>query len=147
MSTKAAYDGPRRRGQHLRETDVAEYFAPQHTASADLPDPSPLLRSLTVGLLECLAGVRDVDQLARWMSQDAYLSVAKRAALAARARSARGSTAQRPVYSIVSVHVASPADGVVEGTIIVSMPARTRALAMRLEGMDHRWRASSIALL
>ena len=41
----------------------------------------------------------------------------------------------------------SPADGVVEAVVIVSGPARTRAVAMRLEGWDGRWRANSVALL
>jgi hypothetical protein len=41
----------------------------------------------------------------------------------------------------------SPADGVVEVTVIVTMPDRTRALAMRLEGLDGRWRATELHLL
>jgi len=127
--------------------ELSEYFAPQRTPSEALPDPEPLLTNLTRGVLEVLSGVREVDQLARWMTEDAYRKLLTRANLAARARSARGVPATRPVHAILSVRHDSPADGVVEAVVIVSGPARTRAVAIRLEGMDRRWRATSLALL
>lgn len=126
---------------------VAEYFAPQPTATADLPDPEPLLRNLTRGMLEVLAGVREVEQLARWLAEDPYRVLVTRANLAARARSARQVAPTRPVHSILSVRTCEPADGIIESVIVVSTPVRTRAVAMRLEGLDGRWRATSLALL
>jgi hypothetical protein len=98
-------------------------------------------------VLEVLAGVREVDQLARWLTEDPYRKLSTRANLATRARSARGVPARRPVHTILSVHASTPADGVVEAVVIVQGPARTRAVAMRLEGIDRRWRATSLALL
>lgn len=130
-----------------RSTQLAEFFAPQRTSSSDLPSPEPFLRNLTLGVLEVFAGVREVDQLARWLTEDAYRKLVTRANLAARARNARGVPARRPTHTIMSVHETSPADGIVESVVIVRGPARTRALAMRLEGMDGRWRATSLALL
>ena len=127
--------------------DRGEQFAPQRTPAAALPDPEPLLRNLTQGVLEALAGVRDVGQLARWMSAESFRALVTRANLATRARSARGAPASRPVHAILSVHRMSPTDDVVEAVVIVAGPARTRAVAIRLEGMDHRWRATSLALL
>lgn len=124
-----------------------EYFAPQPTSAAELPNPTLLLRSLTQGVLEVFAGVRELDQLARWFSEDAYRSVGARANLSARARSARGTTPTRPVFEILSMHESAPADGVVEAVVIVAGPGRTRAVAIRLEGLDHRWRATSFAVL
>jgi hypothetical protein len=130
-----------------RSLEVDEYFAPQRTASDELPSPEPLVRNLTVGVLEVLAGVREIEQLARWLTEDAYRRLVTRANLATRARSARGVPAVRPVHSILSVRCCEPADGVVEAVVVVAGPARTRAVAVRLEGMDHRWRATSLALL
>jgi hypothetical protein len=124
-----------------------EYFTHQRTSSEALPDPEPLLTNLTRGVLEVLAGVREVDQLARWLTEDAYRKLVGRANLATRARSARGVPASRPKHAILSVRHTSPADGVVEAVVIVAGPARTRAVAIRLEGMDRRWRATSLALL
>lgn len=127
--------------------ELSEFFAPQKTPSEALPDPDPLLRNLTRGVLEVLSGVREIEQLARWMTEDAYRKLLTRANLATRARSARGMPASRPVHTIQSVHHSSPADGVVEAVVIVGGPARTRAVAIRLEGIDGRWRATSLALL
>ncbi|MFK3679787.1 Rv3235 family protein [Microbacterium sp. NPDC090218] len=124
-----------------------EYFAPQPTPTRELPDPAPLLRSLTRGVLEVLAGVREVDQLARWFSEEAYRSLVTRANLSARARSARGVVPARPTFEIRSLRVAEPTDGVIEAVVVVAGPGRTRAVAVRLDGMDRRWRATSLAIL
>ena len=127
--------------------EVEEYFAPQRSSTDQLPDPGALQQNLTIGVLEVLAGVREVDQLARWLDEDAYRALVTRANLTARARSARGVPAARPSHRILSIHCTSPADGVVEGVVISAGPARTRAVAIRLEGWDGRWRATSLALL
>lgn len=124
-----------------------EYFAPQPTPRAELPDPQPLLRSLTQGVLEVLAGIREVDQLARWFNEDAYRKLVIRANLSARARSARGVAPTRPTFEIRSIRVSEPVDGIVEAVIVVAGPGRTRAVAVRLEGLDRRWRATSLAVL
>lgn len=124
-----------------------EYFAPQPTPTVELPDPAPLLRSLTRGVLEVLAGVREVDQLARWFSEDAFRSLVARSNLSARARSARGVPPARPSFEIRSLRVTEPLDGIIEAVVVVAGPGRTRAVAIRLEGLDHRWRASSLAVL
>jgi hypothetical protein len=39
------------------------------------------------------------------------------------------------------------ADGVVEATVTAAARARTRAIALRLEGLDGRWRVTALALL
>lgn len=124
-----------------------QYFAPQPTPSAELPDPTPLLRSLTHGVLEVFAGVREIDQLARWFSEEAYRKLVTRANLSARARSARGVAPVRPVFEILSIRQSQPADGAVEAVVVVAGPGRTRAIAVRLEGLDSRWRATSFAVL
>lgn len=133
--------------RHGTALEVAEYFAPQRTPTSGLPDPEPLLANLTIGVLEVLAGVREVDQLARWLGEDAFRALVTRANLSARARSARGITPARPVYRIVSTRSSSPADGVIEAVVVTANPARTRAVAIRLEGWDRRWRATSLAVL
>lgn len=131
----------------MMTTMSSEYFEPQPTSAAQLPDPVPLLRSLTQGALEVLAGVRDVEQLARWLSEDAFRALAARANLSARARSARGVAPTRPTFDILSIRESAPADGIVEAVVVVAGPGRTRAVAIRLEGLDSRWRASSFAVL
>ncbi|MGL3149893.1 Rv3235 family protein [Microbacterium sp. A82] len=124
-----------------------EYFAPQPTTADDLPNPTALVRSLTQGVLEVFAGVRELDQLARWFSEEAYRKLGTRANLSARARNARGTAPSRPVFEILSIRETFPADGVVEAVVIVAGRGRTRAVAIRLEGLDRRWRATSFAVL
>ncbi|GAA5204148.1 Rv3235 family protein [Microbacterium jejuense] len=130
-----------------RSAQLSEFFAPQRTPSTELPSPTHFLHNLALGVLEVFAGVREVEQLARWLTEDAYRKLVVRTNLATRARNARGMAARRPVHTVVSVHESSPADGIVEAVVVVRGPARTRALAVRLEGRDGRWRATSLALL
>src|SRR6478752_10066321 len=101
MATKPAATA--RAPQAFRSTQLAEFFAPQRTPSTALPAPDPFLRNLTRGVLEVLAGVREVDQLARWLTEEPYRKLVTRSNLAARARSARGMPAKRPAHAILSV--------------------------------------------
>ena len=67
--------------------------------------------------------------------------------LSSRARQAKGSHALRPTFTIGSVIVCEPRDGVVEASVVVRGRARVRAVALRLEGLDSRWRATAVHVL
>jgi hypothetical protein len=124
-----------------------EYFDAQPTSTSSLPNPVPLMENLARCVLEVLAGARDLDQLSRWVADDVYRHLLKRVVLATRARQARGTPVGRPSFRIGNTITCEPADGVVEGVVIVHGKARTRAVAIRLEGLDKRWRASAINVL
>ncbi len=127
--------------------DPDEFFGHQPASTSALPDPAPLLENLTRCVIEVLAGARDLEQVARWVTDDVYRHLLKRVVLSTRARRARGQNATRPSFSIGSTTVCEPRDGVVEAVIIVRGRARTRAVAIRLEGLDSRWRATAINVL
>jgi hypothetical protein len=127
--------------------DPDEFFGQQPASTSALPDPAPLLENLTRCVIEVLAGARDLEQVARWVTDDVYRHLLKRVVLSTRARRARGQNATRPSFSIGSTTVCEPRDGVVEAVIIVRGRARTRAVAIRLEGLDSRWRATAINVL
>jgi len=129
------------------DDDLDDYFARQPARRAELPDPEPVLRNLTRCVIEALAGARDLEQLARWVNDDVYRNLSKRVVLAARARRVKGQAPQRPAFTLGRVHLCEPADGVIEGVIMVHQRARSRAVAIRLEGFDQRWRASAISVL
>jgi hypothetical protein len=124
-----------------------EFFGQQPTSTAALPDPRPLIENLTRCVVEVLAGARDLEQLSRWVTDDVYRHLLKRVVLSSRARQVKGQKASRPVFTLGSITLCEPADGIVEAVVIVRGRARTRAVAIRLEGLDRRWRASAINVL
>ncbi len=125
----------------------ADFFGAQPTSSHDLPDPTILLQNLSRCVIEVLAGVRELEQLSRWLHQNVFQHLLRRVVLAARAREARKEAAVQPVFSIGRILRCEPRDGVVEATVMVHGRARTRALAIRLEGLDGRWRATALHVL
>ncbi|NYD66637.1 Rv3235 family protein [Agromyces atrinae] len=112
-----------------------------------LPDPDPLLVNLTRCTMEVLAGARDIEQLARWVSDDAFRHLLKRSILADRARRVKGVAPTRPVLTVGRIMRGAPTDGVVEAVIMVHQRARSRAVAIRLEEFKGRWRAAAINVL
>jgi len=127
--------------------DSDDFFGQQPASTRTLPDPQPLLENLTRCVIEILAGARDLEQISRWVTDDVYRILLKRVVIASRARQARGQSTVRPTFTLGTVRVAEPRDGVVEAVVIVHNRARSRAVAIRLEGLDRRWRASAISVL
>jgi hypothetical protein len=124
-----------------------EFFGAQPASRSTLPDPQPLLENLTRCVIEILAGARELEQISRWVTDDVYRHLLKRVVLSTRARQAKGQIVRRPAFSVGSTSIYEPRDGVVEAVVIVRGRARTRAVALRLEGLDNRWRATAINVL
>lgn len=124
-----------------------EFFGHQPTPTAELPDPTPLLGNLARCIVEVLAGARDLEQIARWVTDDVYRHLLRRVVLSGRSRRTRGITAVRPSFTLGSMRVFEPRDGIIEAVVIVRGRSRARAVAIRLEGLDRRWRASAINVL
>lgn len=118
--------------------------------SPSLENPSPIevfVGNMVRGVLEVIAGTRDPEQLVRWMSEEVYRTLLTRASLAARARSARRAQVYRVMHEIRSVRLSSPREGAIEATVIVTGRMRTRAVALRLENIERRWRITALHLL
>ena len=134
----------------LREApraDADDFFAPQPTTRSALPDPEPLLLNLTRCAVEVLAGARELEQIARWLSEDVFRNMLKRVIIAERARRLKGTVAVRPAFTLGNAHITEPRDGAVEAVVMVHSRVRSRAVAIRLEGFDGRWRASALSVL
>lgn len=120
-----------------------QFFGPQHTARADLPDPSVWSARITHALIEVMTGARPAPQVVRWTTPEVYAVVARRSALAAR-RAAEGRAPRaRQRVRVRRVRVCEPADGVVEAAVVVQHGTRVRAIALRLVGQDGKWRVSA----
>lgn len=127
--------------------DNDPFFAPQRSATSNLPNPEPLILNLTRSVIEILAGARDLEQISRWVSDDVYRHLRTRVVLSNRARRATGQSRSRPTFSLGSLSCYEPRDGVIEAVVIVHNRVRTRAVAVRLEGLDTRWRATAINVI
>jgi hypothetical protein len=112
------------------------------TGRAELPDPRAWSARLAQAVLEVAAGARPSSQLWRWTTQAVLDDVRQRSRPATVLDSQRR-RAQVPAL-VRSVHVCEPADGVVEATAIVAGRLRTRALALRLEGLNGRWLCTAL---
>lgn len=148
ITTSAESRSTTRPGKVIRPAfESDDFFGHQPATSSALPDPRPLLENLTRCVVEVLAGARELQQIARWVSDDVYRHLLKRVVLSDRARRARGQAVARPHFTIGSIACSEPRDGVVEAVVIVHGRARTRAVAIRLEGLDKRWRATALNVL
>lgn len=116
---------------------------PEHT---DLPDPEPLLSNLSRSVIEALSGIREVEQLARWVTPEVFSLLLKRVQHSARAR--RGRPVSRPIIEVLRCHAQRPRPGVVEAAVVVDIGrARARAVVIRLEEFRGRWRAERLIVL
>jgi hypothetical protein len=146
MTSSPAFDGTAVRALAPRFA-ADDFFDQQPTSTSALPDPRPLVENLTRCVIEILAGARDLEQISRWVSDDVYRHLLKRTVNSARARQAQNKRVVRPVFTIGIVLICEPVDGVVEAVAVVRGRARSRAVALRLEGLDNRWRATSLRVL
>ncbi|MEY4533154.1 MAG: hypothetical protein RI926_923 [Actinomycetota bacterium] len=124
-----------------------EFFGHQPTATSALPDPQPMVENLARSVMEILAGCRDLDQISRWVTDEVYRNLLQRVHISRRARAVKKQAAVLPTFGLGRTIITHPVDGVVESVVIVHGKARTRSIAIRLEGLDGRWRATAIHVL
>lgn len=124
-------------------TDPA--VAERATSSADLPDPGPWVAQLVQAVLEVLARERPRQQLVRWLAPEVYAELSTH--VAASPPRAPGRAAGLARRTVSSVHISEPADGVIEASAVAVGGPRARAVAVRLEGWDGRWRCTRLAVL
>ena len=124
-----------------------DLFGRQPSSRAELPDPEPLLRALAICAFEVIAGVRQIEHLASWVTDDVYAHLRIRASIAARARAVTGKVADRPLLAILHVVQVKRDDGGIDAVVVVYERHRTYAVSVCLEGLDRRWRASVLVVL
>jgi hypothetical protein len=127
----AGPDGPSR----LRLAVLPSHrFDPRPTSRRELPEPAAFARRLLIAVIETATGRRSASQLSRHTTLAVQAGLAKDAG-----RISRLGTRSRPA-AVHSIHAAEPADGVAEVVGIVRIGPRFRAVALRLEGLDGRWK-------
>lgn len=114
---------------------------------APATDVHDTARALGLCVAEILTGAREVDSIARWITDEVHRHLQQRAAIAARSRQLDRRSRGRALLRVGSVIVCRPADGVAEATVIVHTRSHARAVAMRLEERQGRWRATAVGVL
>jgi hypothetical protein len=118
----------------LRLQTDSDPFGVQPTGRQDLPELAAFARRLVIAIIETATGRRPAAQLRQHTAPAVLAGLARDAG-----KITRLGSAQRPA-TLHSLHFAEPADGVAEIAAIVRVGDRFRALALRLEGLDGRWR-------
>lgn len=125
----------------------ADYFGEQYCKTEDLESPDKLLRMLAPAIVEVIAGVRNISQLAAHLSEDVYMRLRDRSVKVAQERAKRGEATKAPQLRVGNMKKQEPRDGVVESVVLVQSATRTRAVTIRLEGINRRWRATSVSVI
>lgn len=124
--------------------DHAEsWLAASRTPTAALPPARAVATVLLQGMLEVLAGVRPLKQLQRDTTAELYARL--QSSLESDPGRGQGGAARPNGRSVRSVHVQERPEGVAEVCATVVRGGRTAALALRLEGLDGRWRCTELA--
>jgi len=114
---------------------------------AALPDPAPLLPAIATLVVEVLAGARGVDQLASLVSDQVYDRL--RSKISQRHRMEAGTTRPplMPKFAVGKIRTDSPRAGILESVVLITTQQRTRAVAIRLEPINRKWKATSVSIL
>ncbi|HET9658554.1 MAG TPA: Rv3235 family protein [Kineosporiaceae bacterium] len=132
----------------IPDADTGDDFAARRrTPGHALPDPADWARQFVQAAIEVTTGLRPASQLVRWTTDEIRTRLARRAELARRMSRRAAPRAQSAQPSTVrSTRVCIPRDGVAEACAVVSDGVRFRAVALRMEGLDGRWRVTSLEL-
>lgn len=119
---------------------LAPHTVPGTALPQTLPDPVGWGRRLLVGIIETAAGRRPLQQLAALLNH--------RVAYGLGADFERAARMNRPHWMhaalVRTVHASVPAEGVAELNATVQAGRRVRAVALRLEAHDGRWRCTKL---
>lgn len=110
-----------------------EDFDAQPTSRSELPDARQWSMRIVHALVEVVNGRRPVSQLTRWLTPEVLSQVQGLVAKTA-----------MPTLHVRSINVHETDDGVAELSAVFGTPNRIYALALRLEGLDGRWRATAL---
>jgi hypothetical protein len=128
---------------------VVDVFDPQPTPMEVLPDPATIVPRFAQAIVDVLSGQRSLSQLNAWVTPEVLEQLGPIAERAMAQRSkvvAAGPSNRHPgrLPRVVSTRITTPARGVVEASAVVSGSPRSRAVAMRFEGLDGRWRCTAL---
>lgn len=136
-----------------RSLDGEKPPRPARSVAEPAPDPAPTpeapsertLRALALSAFEVLEGMRTVAQLGPWITEPVAQQLRERRALRTELR-----TLTRDVRCTVAepgrAHI-TRTGAAIEAVVVLHAASRSHAVALRLEVLDERWRASDLTVL
>ena len=119
----------------LYKEDYIQGFEPEPTSASELPDLGIFVESFAKSVLEIWAGKRPASQLSRYCHSTVYQDLLTSIGY------------QREVGKFRKIYITEPLDGLCEGIVTVRFRDRLRSMAIRFEGLDHRWVCTSLDLI
>lgn len=119
----------------------------QRLPSDDIPPPdSRMIQKLAIYGYEALDGSRSIAQLGAWITRGVVEQLtSRRAAWTERRSLYRDNRRLVPVPG--KVHLSQLSNRVAEATVVVQTEVRSTAIAIRLEFLHQRWRATDLTVL
>lgn len=135
---------PQRHPVLVREAPLPVPAAAENWSSSAQEDAriDAICRSVTMGALEVLAGVRPLQQLARWMDFDEFERLQLRTNLVR----GRGQGRLHRNVRILRVRVCPVAPGIYEAAVAAAETNRVRAVALRLELRRGLWKVTALEI-
>jgi hypothetical protein len=122
-------------------------FGPDLPKTEPLRRPQVFIAAIATAVNEVISGVRSVDQLQNVLNEHVYESLKRRAVSRAQYRMKHGRKPQVQPTDVVRVRYQYPAEGVIESVVVLSSGRRSKAVAIRLEGIHNVWRATNIGFI
>jgi Family of unknown function (DUF6459) len=122
-------------------------FGPDLPKTEPLRRPQVFIAAIATAVNEVIFGVRSVDQLQNVLNEHVYESLKRRAVSRAQYRMKHGRKPQVQPTDVVRVRYQYPAEGVIESVVVLSSGRRSKAVAIRLEGIHNVWRATNIGFI
>lgn len=128
-------------GREVRPLLRDDDFDRRPTPLWQLPDPKVATAGIAQVLIDVLVGQRPVSQLNSVTTAPVRADILRTvASLPAQTRTTRVR------LQVVSVRVTTPGPTVVEASAVIRGTQRSRAMAMRLEGLDGRWLCTALTV-
>ena len=134
----------KRRSRPAKKDELFDY---QPTGTEALPPAKEFVETFVPQVIETIHGLREIRTFARNMNQTVFNAIESRAKSAKLRSQLAKEPSPRPVFVVGNVITSEPRDGVCEAAAVVHGPTRVRAVALRLEGLDNMWKATSFRML
>ncbi|MBU3642401.1 MAG: hypothetical protein FGM48_00495 [Candidatus Nanopelagicaceae bacterium] len=119
----------------LYKEDYVPGFEPEPTSASELPEITKFAENFAKSVLEIWAGKRPASHLSKYCHRSVYQDLVTAIGY------------QKEVGKFRRIYINQPLDGLCESTVTVRFKDRLRSMALRFEGVDHKWICTSLDLI